>query len=283
MKEIIDLIDSLWINLVYPNYFYSVIFLIFLAFIFIKSTLLLNTYLKTKKIYSFLSFITFNISKFFIYLLSILFYFLLFSNFSIFDFSYNYSSLFFCLFLMDILFYWKHRMSHEWRFLWIEHIVHHTPKIFNQKVAFKSGLFDPAISFVFFLPLVLLGFHPAILFLSGMIGKIYQFIIHTDSIKELSFLEYIFNTPSKHRVHHGTNEQYIDKNYGNILIIWDILFGTYQKENQKPSYGILNLEKYPSSHYIKIWEYSWRSLIRELKSSKLNLVNTYKILFSYPK
>lgn len=138
----------------------------------------------------------------------------------------------------DFIYYWEHRACHRVRFLWAAHSVHHSSSVFNTATAFRFSLFDPVISAFFHLPLVLMGMNPIYLLLGELVVQAYQFWIHNEIIGKLGPLEKIFNTPSHHRVHHGSDDKYIDKNYGGILIIWDKLFGSFKAEEETPTYGI---------------------------------------------
>ena len=141
-------------------------------------------------------------------------------------------------FFIDFLYYWQHRGLHEIKALWTFHLVHHSSPWMNLTTSFRLNWLSPIITPFFYLPVSLLGFDPKLVAPIFAINLLYQFWLHTESIDPLGFLEKIFNTPSNHRVHHGSNLIYLDKNYGGFLIIWDILFGTYQSEVEKPVYGI---------------------------------------------
>lgn len=145
---------------------------------------------------------------------------------------------FITLFLADFIYYVEHYFSHKIRILWAAHSVHHSSPIMNISVAFRFSFLDPLVGFLFHLPLIFLGFHPAFVFGAEILVQAYQAWIHTEKIWKLGPLEYIFNTPSAHRVHHGSNRKYLDKNYGGILIIYDRFFGTYQEEEEKVVYGL---------------------------------------------
>lgn len=139
---------------------------------------------------------------------------------------------------VDFCYYWFHRSSHRCTFLWIGHSVHHQSEHYNLSVALRQGYFQALTSWVFYLPLALLGFSPIMFVAMASLNTIYQFWIHTQTINKMGWFESIFNTPSHHRVHHGKNPQYIDKNYAGSLIIWDKLFGTFEPEVQPVEYGI---------------------------------------------
>ena len=145
----------------------------------------------------------------------------------------------FALIAYDFSYYWFHRISHEVNLFWAAHVVHHQSEDYNLGTALRqsgSGLF----SFVFYLPWLYVGIPPSIFFASGALNLVYQFWVHTEHVGKLGPFEYIFVTPSNHRVHHAQNEIYIDRNYGGIFIIWDRLFGSFQEElSDKPCiYGI---------------------------------------------
>jgi sterol desaturase/sphingolipid hydroxylase (fatty acid hydroxylase superfamily) len=141
------------------------------------------------------------------------------------------------IFGIDLGYYAYHRASHRVGFLWAVHAVHHQSEEYNLSVALRQPWFESIVSPFFYLPLAILGF-PPIMYLAGVtIDTLYQFWIHTRAIKRLGALEWIMNTPSHHRVHHGIDPEYVDKNYAGIFIIWDRIFGTYAREEQEPVYG----------------------------------------------
>ncbi len=143
-----------------------------------------------------------------------------------------------CFLGVDFFYYWFHRVSHESNLPWGAHIVHHSSEEFNLSVALRQGALQPLFSFPFYLPLAWLGFPPLVFLACSSFDTLYQFWIHTRAIKKLGPLEWIFNTPSHHRVHHGCDAKYIDKNYAGTLIVWDRLFGSFQAEEEEPAYGI---------------------------------------------
>jgi len=143
-----------------------------------------------------------------------------------------------CFLGVDFFYYWFHRASHESNLPWGAHIVHHSSEEFNLSVALRQGALQPLFSFPFYLPLAWLGFPPIVFLACSSFDTLYQFWIHTRAISRLGPLEWIFNTPSHHRVHHGCDEKYIDKNYAGTLIIWDRMFGSFQPEEEEPIYGI---------------------------------------------
>lgn len=165
----------------------------------------------------------------------------------------------FLLFLgVDFFYYWFHRMSHEINALWAAHIVHHQSEDYNLSVALRQSWFQGWFSWAFYLPLAVVGFDPIMFAAVNSFNTLYQFWIHTTTIKSLGPLEWIFNTPSHHRVHHGSNPKYIDKNHAGSLIIWDRIFGTFQKEEEEVVYGITK----PLNSWNPIWAnlHYWKEL-----------------------
>ncbi|WP_333819697.1 sterol desaturase family protein [Ohtaekwangia sp.] len=140
--------------------------------------------------------------------------------------------------LVDFAYYWAHRMSHEINLFWGGHVVHHQSEEYNLSVALRQSSLQVVWTFAFNLPIAFLGFNTLDFALVSAFNTLYQFWIHTETIGKMGWFEYIFNTPSHHRVHHGRDPKYIDKNHAGSLIIWDRLFGTFQAEEEKPTYGI---------------------------------------------
>jgi alkylglycerol monooxygenase len=141
--------------------------------------------------------------------------------------------------LVDVAYYWAHRMSHEINLFWGGHVVHHQSEEYNLSVALRQSSLQVIWTFGFSLPIAFLGFNTFDFALIGAFNTLYQFWIHTETINKLPrWFEFIFNTPSHHRVHHGRDPKYIDKNHAGSLIIWDRMFGTFQPEEEKPTYGI---------------------------------------------
>lgn len=141
--------------------------------------------------------------------------------------------------LYDFCYYWNHRLGHEMNILWAAHVVHHSSEEYNLTTALRqSG--SSVFSWIFYLPMALLGFDPIVLITVGSLNLIYQFWVHTRHIPKLGWYEKVFVTPSNHRVHHAQNQVYIDRNYGGVFILWDRMFGSFQEEldEEKPIYGI---------------------------------------------
>jgi len=177
--------------------------------------------------------------------------------------------------LVDLAYYWAHRMSHEVNLFWGGHVVHHQSEEYNLSVALRQSSLQVVWTFAFNLPIALLGFNTMDFVLVSSFNTLYQFWIHTETIKKMGWFEYIFNTPSHHRVHHGRDPKYIDKNHAGSLIIWDKLFGTFQAEEEKPTYGITkpinswNAAFANVSHYVEMGNdlkqiKSWKDKIRYL-------------------
>ncbi|MEM8933088.1 MAG: sterol desaturase family protein [Acidobacteriota bacterium] len=143
-----------------------------------------------------------------------------------------------CFLAVDHQYYWFHRISHESNLPWGAHIVHHSSEEYNLAVALRQGALQPLFSWVFYLPLAWIGFPPLVFLACKSFNTLYQFWIHTRLIGKLGPIEWIFNTPSHHRVHHGCDAKYIDKNYAGTLIVWDRLFGSFKEEEEEPTYGI---------------------------------------------
>ncbi len=138
----------------------------------------------------------------------------------------------------DFTYYWMHRAEHEIRILWAYHSIHHSSPEFNLTTGLRLAWIEGAIEWIFFVPMILLGFGTVQTIIALAIVVIYQTWIHTEKIGKLGWLDRVFNTPSVHRVHHGSNKQYHDKNYGGILMLWDRFFGTYKSEQEAVIYGI---------------------------------------------
>lgn len=130
----------------------------------------------------------------------------------------------------DFMYYWLHRIDHYCRFFWAVHVTHHSSEEYNLTVGFRSSVFQPLYRFIYFIPLSLLGFEGIDIMFIYSATQIFGILVHTQTVGKLGFLEYFMVTPSHHRVHHASNVRYLDKNMGMVLIIWDKLFGTFQKE-----------------------------------------------------
>ena len=180
---------------------------------------------------------------------------------------------------IDLVFYIYHRMSHRIRFLWAIHLSHHSSEEMNFAVSFRQAWFGPISKIPFFMVLPLLGFDPTIVAVAGVISTLWGIVGHTQVIGKLGPLEWIFNTPSHHRVHHGSNKQYIDKNYGNLLIIWDRMFGTFEPEGEAVKFGLVN--NVNTFNPVKVTFIAWKSMIKDLKQ-KNSFFEAIKVIFGPP-
>ncbi len=172
-----------------------------------------------------------------------------------------------CFILGDLAYYWEHRFSHRVGIAWASHTVHHSSPYFNISVAYRFGPLDGLIPLPFQLPLVLLGFHPALVLFAESMNLLYQTALHTETVRKLPRpIEAVFNTPSHHRVHHGANPQYIDKNFGGILIVWDRLFGSFAEEKEKVVYGLT--EQIRSINPLVVFFHGFQRLARRAWTTK---------------
>jgi sterol desaturase/sphingolipid hydroxylase (fatty acid hydroxylase superfamily) len=147
-------------------------------------------------------------------------------------------------FAEDLCYYLFHRTSHEVRLFWAAHENHHSSTYYNLSTALRQSWTTPLTSPIFWMPLPLLGFAPWMVLTQQAISLLYQYWLHTETIRTLGPLEWVLNTPSHHRVHHGRDPQYLDRNHAGILIIWDRLFGSFEPERVRPDYGLTkNLER----------------------------------------
>ncbi|MFL2487023.1 MAG: sterol desaturase family protein, partial [Gammaproteobacteria bacterium] len=181
--------------------------------------------------------------------------------------------------LIDLVFYVYHRMSHRISFLWAIHMSHHSSQEMNFAVSFRQAWFGPISKVPFFMVLPLIGLDPTIIAVAGALSTLWGIVGHTQIIKSLGPLELILNTPSHHRVHHGANSQYIDKNYGNLLIVWDKMLGTFEPENEKVKYGLVN--NVNTYNPVKITFMAWQDIIKRMRNSE-NAVQALKYLFGPP-
>ncbi|MGX5820572.1 sterol desaturase family protein [Chitinophaga lutea] len=173
-----------------------------------------------------------------------------------------------CFFADDFTYYWFHRFSHNIRYFWASHVVHHSSRKYNLSTALRqTWTGNLSGSFLFWAWMPLAGFHPAMVMSMQAISLIYQFWIHTEAINRLPKpVEWIFNTPSHHRVHHSSDLQYLDRNHAGVLIIWDRMFGTFTPEQEKPVYGLTtNIDTY---NPLRIATHEWASIGRDLRRSR---------------
>ncbi len=201
-------------------------------------------------------------------------------NWAFFNIEQNWFSFIAAMILFDFFYYWEHRMVHTISLFWGGHVVHHQSEDFNLSVALRQTSTGFIWGFPFFLPMAFMGIHPIQFVLVGGLNLLYQFWIHTEHINKLpKWFELVFNTPSHHRVHHGRDPKYIDKNFAGILIIWDRFFGTFTAEEERPNYGITNPLKSWNPVYANFAHYI--DLFKATKQSR-SFFDTLKILFKKP-
>ncbi len=181
---------------------------------------------------------TSQLSGIFLKVLAVGIYELLYANFALTHWDKNWIYWVSLFLLVDFAYYWGHRLSHEINLFWGGHVVHHQSEEYNLSVALRQSSFQTVWTFSFYLPLAIAGFDTADFILISAFNLLYQFWIHTEVINRMGWFEYVFNTPSHHRVHHGRDPKYIDKNHAGTLIIWDRMFGTFKEEEERPTYGI---------------------------------------------
>ena len=208
-------------------------------------------------------------------------FYLVYKSFHLFDIPFVWWSWILILFAEDLVYYWFHRISHENRFFWASHIVHHSSQKYNLSTALRQTWTGSFISFIFWIPLVLIGFHPVMILVQMSISLLYQYWIHTELITKLpKWFECIFNTPSHHRVHHATNPQYLDRNHAGIFIIWDRFFGTFEPEVEKPVYGLTtNINTF---NPLKVAFLEWFGLFKDVFYTKTTLFNKLKYFLKPP-
>lgn len=166
----------------------------------------------------------------------------------------------------DFCYYWFHRLHHEVRFLWAGHVNHHSSTHYNLSTALRQAWITVLTGPIFWAPLPLLGFDAESVLFAQSISLLYQYWIHTELIDTMGPFEWIFNTPSHHRVHHGRNPIYLDRNHGGILIIWDRLFGTFEVESEPVDYGLTtNIETY---NPFRIAFHELAAIARDVAASK---------------
>lgn len=189
------------------------------------------------------------------------------------------------LIAVDFAFYWMHRFDHQIRFFWAVHVTHHSSEEFNFTTGFRSSVLEPFYRFIYFIPLVFFGLQPLDILFMYSLTQIWGTFVHTRLIGKMGWLEYIFVTPSHHRVHHASNAKYLDKNMGMFLIIWDKFFGTFQKELPESQYEPIryglthNLEK-PNAFTIVFHE--WIAIFKDISNKKLNFSEKWHYIFGKP-
>jgi sterol desaturase/sphingolipid hydroxylase (fatty acid hydroxylase superfamily) len=203
---------------------------------------------------------------------------------ALFNIPLNTLTVFIAFLLQDFLYYWFHKASHHIHWLWAAHVVHHSSTKMNFSTAFRQSLMYPiAGMWVFWMPMIMIGFDPITVFTVVALNLAFQFFVHTQSVYKLGWLEKVFNTPSHHRVHHAINKAYLDKNFGGVLIIWDKIFGSYVDENPAINgpcrYGIVGQIKSNNPLYINF--HQWIYLVKGVFTTKGYKAKS-KILLGYP-
>lgn len=187
-----------------------------------------------------------------------------------------------CLFFAeDFMYYWLHRIDHFCRFFWAVHVTHHNSEEYNLTVGFRSSVFQPLYRFIYFIPLSFLGFKGIDIMFIYSATQIFGILVHTQTVGKLGLLEYFMVTPSHHRVHHASNARYLDKNMGMVLIIWDKLFGTFQKEEDKDpvKFGLTtNIKTYNPGTMVF---HEWINIFHDLKK-RCSLKDKFLYVFGPP-
>jgi sterol desaturase/sphingolipid hydroxylase (fatty acid hydroxylase superfamily) len=192
---------------------------------------------------------------------------------------YDYALLFIAV---EFAYYWHHRLSHEMRWFWATHSVHHSPQKMYLSGAVRLGWTGQVSgAFLFYAPLVWIGFHPIAVLATLLINLIYQFWLHTELVSRLPRFDWLFNSPSNHRVHHAVNAEYLDRNYGGVIMLFDHLFGTYQRElnTSPPRYGLV--KQIESHNPIRIALNEWFSIAKDLRQAK-SIREVFGYLFAPP-
>lgn len=205
------------------------------------------------------------------------------NNFRIFTIPLTWWSFILIFFADDFCYYWFHRVSHQCRLFWASHVVHHSSQHYNLSTALRQTWSGGFYTFIFWLWLPLVGFHPGMILLQMSVSLLYQFWIHTEAINKMpKWFEAIMNTPSHHRVHHGSNPIYLDRNHAGILIIWDKLFGTFQKElkDEKVIYGLVrNINTY---NPVKVAFIEWFYMFKDILKYRISFKNRVNYLIKPP-
>jgi sterol desaturase/sphingolipid hydroxylase (fatty acid hydroxylase superfamily) len=205
-------------------------------------------------------------------------------QFAVFDISLSFSTIFIAFLLQDFLYYWFHKASHHIHWLWAAHVVHHSSIKMNFSTAFRQSLMYPVAGmWVFWMPMIIIGFDPNTVFTVVALNLAYQFFVHTEIVDKLGWFEKVFNTPSHHRVHHSTNKAYLDRNFAGVLIIWDKMFGTYIEENVEKNgpcrYGIIGQIKSYNPFFISF--HQWIHLFTTAANAQ-GMKAKCRVLFTYP-
>ena len=205
-------------------------------------------------------------------------------DFRIFTIGFEWYWVFVCFILDDVRYYFYHRIAHRCRWVWAEHVIHHSSQHYNLSTALRqswTGTFTGM--FLLRVPLVLIGFHPALIVFVGGINLLYQFWIHTEAIGKMPrWFEAIMNTPSHHRVHHATKPRYLDANYAGTLIIWDRMFGTFVEELEEdmPKYGLV--KNIGTFNPFRVAFHEWIDMFRDFRQPGISIKDRFKYLIKPP-
>lgn len=187
-----------------------------------------------------------------------------------------------CFLATDLAYYFHHYVDHHSRAFWAVHITHHNSEYFNLTTGFRSPVFQPLYRYLFFSPLAFLGFNPWTIMVCYAIGQVYGTWVHTQAIKKMGILEYILVTPSHHRVHHGCNIKYLDRNMGMVFIFWDKLFGTFEAEDPKVPVKFGIYPKMPDEGPATTLFYEWRKIWKDIRQPNLTLKDRWNYIFNSP-
>ncbi len=182
-------------------------------------------------------------------------------------------------FICDLSYYIMHWLNHKVRFLWASHMVHHSSNELNYTTVFRGPVIYLCFRMVFWIPMVLIGFPATMVLVTDTIIQLYTVFTHTRTIGRLGILEWIFNTPAHHRLHHASNAEYMDKNFGGVLILWDRLFGTLAKEVSSPIFGLVETRNV--HHPIRLLLLEWRAIAVDISKAK-TLNGKVRVLFGKP-
>lgn len=206
-------------------------------------------------------------------------------HFKLFELSHSSLYWIFLLLFVDMMHYWLHRLSHTCRFFWAVHVNHHSSNHFNISVGFRSAVLEPFYGFLFFLPIAFCGFQPADILFIYAAGEIWAVLTHTEKVRNLGWLEYVIVTPSHHRVHHASNPKYLDKNMGTVFIIWDKLFGTFQKELPASAYQPLQYgltSPLSNENFSNVIFHEWKNIYHDLKRKDIGWKDKWNYVFGPP-
>ena len=189
-----------------------------------------------------------------------------------------------CFILYDLKYYWLHRFSHTIRWGWANHVIHHSSQHYNLSTALRQPWFSFVTGFfIFTIPMVLLGFHPAMIAFAGTLNLFYQFFIHTETVGKMHpWIEAVMNTPSHHRVHHGRNPRYLDANYAGVLIIWDKMFGSFvpEEESEPVRYGII--QNIGTFNPLRVATHEYVAITKDVTRRGIRWKDRFAYLFAPP-